>query len=178
MEITRQFAAAEAAKGDVFSALGIDWMMLIFQVIAFIILVWLLAKFVYPWLMKSVDERQSAIDAAAKASAAAQADAAEAEARIKKLLTEARTEADDIVASAKLEAGASLSATEAKAKKRADQIVADAHSQISKDVVAAKQALHNETLELVTLATEKILGQAVSGAVDEKIITRAVKEAK
>lgn len=177
MEITRQFAST-GTSGNILSALGIDWMMLIFQVIAFLILVWLLAKYVYPWLMKSVDERQSAIDAAATASSEAQAAAIETAKKVEELLIQARSEADEIVASAKVEATASLSATEAKAKKRADQIVADAQAQLGKEIVAAKQALHNETLELVALATEKVLSSAVTAQVDAKLIARAVKEAK
>ena len=66
MTFLSQFASeAAAADKDLFSALGIDWRLLILQIIAFLILVVLLGKFVYPWLMKSVDERQAGIEAAA-----------------------------------------------------------------------------------------------------------------
>ena len=33
-------ASTEAASGDIFSALGIDWKTLILQIVAFLILVW------------------------------------------------------------------------------------------------------------------------------------------
>ncbi len=56
MEYVTQFAATEeVASGDILTTLGIHWELLVFQIIAFLILVWALGKFVYPWLMKSVD---------------------------------------------------------------------------------------------------------------------------
>ncbi len=181
MEILRQFAATEATttgSSDIFSALGINWMLLIFQIVAFLILVALLAKFVYPWLMKSVDERQDKINAASKAASEAQAAAADAEVRVEKLLKKARGEAADIVATAKLESATALAASEEKAKKRAEQIVADAQDEIQKEVIAAKTALHNETLELVALATEKVVGKTVSAKIDESLIADALKAVK
>lgn len=171
-----QFAATETAEGGITGALGIDWKMLIIQIIAFLVLLWLLNKFVYPWLMKSVDERQASIEAGAKAADDAQKKAAKAEKEVAKLLDEARAQAGEIVTTAKEEAAAAVEAAESKAKQRADVIVANAHEQISKDVVAAKKALRNETIELVALATEKVVGEAVNDKLDADIVKRTVKD--
>jgi F-type H+-transporting ATPase subunit b len=173
-----QFASTEPASGGIFEALGIDWQLLILQIVAFLILVLLLRKFVYPWLMKSVDERRDNIEAAGKAATAAQAAAVDAEARVAKLLKQARVEAADIVATAKLESAAALTASEDKAKKRADQIVSDAKSDIDKQVLAAKTALHNEAIELVIAATEKVVGKTVTASIDASLIADSVKAAK
>ena len=49
MELLTQFAAAETgANQDIFSTLGIHWELLVLQIVAFIILVWALGKWVYP----------------------------------------------------------------------------------------------------------------------------------
>jgi F-type H+-transporting ATPase subunit b len=178
MNITTQFAAANAPSGDLFSALGIDWKMLVFQLIAFAVLVWLLGKFVYPSLIKVVDDRQNEIEAGSKAAEAAKKQAGEAKTEVEKALKQARLEASDIVSTAKEEAAAALEKAEAKSKERAERIVADAHDQITKDVVAAKKALHNETLELVAQVTEKVLGKTVTAKVDKSVISAAIKEAK
>lgn len=173
-----QFAAASPASGGLFEALGIDWKTLILQIVAFLILVWLLGKFVYPWLMKSVDERRDNIEAATKAADEAKNAAADAQAQVAKLLKKAQAEAKDIVATAKLESAAALSASEQKAQKRAEQIVSEASAELAKDVLAAKKALHNETLELVALATEKVVGTLVSGTNNSQLISDAVKAVK
>jgi len=178
MTVLTQVAASETTNGGIFGALGVDWKMLIFQIIAFLILMWFLGKFVYPWLIKSVDERAKAIEDGVKAAADAQAAALDAENRVTELLKEARTEARDIIATAKIEATNALTAAEERAKKRADQIVTEAHAEIEKDIRQAKITLHNETLSLVTLATEKVLGKAASKDIDSKLITATLKELK
>lgn len=178
MEILTQFAATEAASGGVLSALGIDWQMLIFQIVAFLILVFLMGKYVYPILMKTVDKRQAEIEASTQAAAEAEQKADQTKAEMAKLLKKARNEASDIVTTAKEEANAVLEKADKKAKERAERVVADAHEQIEKDVVAAKKALHNETLSLVAQATEKVLGKTVTAKVDDTLISEAIKESK
>jgi F-type H+-transporting ATPase subunit b len=174
-----QFAAETTTdNGDIFSALGIDWRLLILQIIAFLILVFLLGKFVYPWLMKSVDERQASIEAAAKATAAAQEAAEKNHEQVAALLAKARQEAAEIVDTAKIESAEIVSTSEKKAKKSAEQIVAEAHVQIGKDVENVRKQLHNETLELVALATEKVIGSSLDKKVDGDLIAKAVKESK
>lgn len=171
------FATTEhSASGDIFTSLGINGQMLLFQAVAFLILVFVLSKWVFPVLMKAVDDRQDAIEAGTKAAEAAEKKAAESEEQLRKLLKEARDEAKDIVTTAKDEAAAMIADSEEKAKKRAEKIVNNAHDQLEKDVIAARKALRNDTVELVALATEKVLGKAVNADIDKKIITEAVKE--
>lgn len=171
-------ATEESANEDVFSALGIDVGLLIVQIVAFLVLVWLLGKFVYPLLMKQVDERQKNIEEAAEAAKKAQRAAADSEAETAELLATARKEATEIVATAKLEATAMVNASEEKARSIAEKISADAHAQIAKDIDKARRELHDETLELVALATEKIVRKKVDTTTDATLISEALKEAK
>lgn len=178
MNFLTNFAETAAANEDIFTALGIDWRLLILQIVAFLILVWLLGKFVYPWLMKSVDERQANIEEAARAAKKAQESAADSQAETAELLAKARKESAEIVATAKLEASEMASNSEAKAKSTAEKIVADAHAQISKDIDKARRELHDETLELIALATEKIVRKKMDSKADEALITDVLKGAK
>jgi F-type H+-transporting ATPase subunit b len=169
-------AATPEASSDVFSALGIDWRLLILQIIAFLILVFLLAKFVYPWLIKQVDERQAGIEAAAKAATEAQASAAESQQQTAELLNKARAEAAEIVDTAKLEANNMLQASEQKARSAAEKISQDGQAEIERSIAAAKRDLHNETLELIALATEKVIHQKLDSKADAQLIASALKE--
>lgn len=171
-------AAAETTNPDVLTSLGIDWQLLVLQIVAFLILVVILGKFVYPVFVRIIDERQEQIEAGTKAAHDAEKKAARAEKEVEKLLKEARSQAKDIVQTAKEEAVAAIEAAEGRAKQKADAIVASAKEQIEKDVIAAQKTLHNETLDLVALATEKVLGGSLSDKVDSKIIAAAVKEAR
>lgn len=178
MEFVTTFAKAEAASGGVFEALGIDWTTLVLQIIAFLILVWLLGKYAYPVLIKVVDERQASIDAGAKAADEAKEKAEKAKTDVDALLKDARKQASEIVATAKEEANAAIEAAGAKAKTHAEAVVAQAHEQIEKDVIAAKKTLHNETLDLVALATKNVIGNVVDAEIDRKIIESATSDAK
>jgi F-type H+-transporting ATPase subunit b len=179
MDILRQFAESSGAPDEsLVGMLGIDWKMLVFQIVAFLVMLLLLSKFVYPWLIKSVDERQKKIEIGAKAAAEAQDKALEAEKRISKLMSEARIEANEIVAAAKAEATETLNETEEKSRQLADRIATSAQKQIDKDVLAAKNALRGEMVELVALATEKVAGKVVSNKVNNELITDAVKDAE
>jgi F-type H+-transporting ATPase subunit b len=175
---TQMAETASSGEKGIFASLGIDWTLLVLQLIAFLILVVLLRKFVYPVFIRVIDERQEKIDESVKAAQAAEQKAESAQEDIAALLKEARKEAKDIVTTAKDEAAAMVEASDKKAKQRAEKIVADAHEQIEKDVIAARKTLHNDTIDLVALATEKVVGASVTDKIDSKIIANAIKEAQ
>ena len=170
-----QFATAEA-ETDILTGLGIKWELVVFQIIAFLLLVFVLAKWIFPIFFKIIDKRQEAIEASNKAAIEASKHAEKAQAEIDKLLKVARTEAKDIVATAKEEATSMVQDAEIKGRANAEHIVAEAHDAIAKEVIAAKKALHNETIDLVAAATEKVVGKIIDNKVDTKLIKSALEE--
>lgn len=171
-------AATAGHEPSFFEALGIDWQLLVLQTIAFLILLWFLGKFVYPPLTRMLDKREADIEAGVKAAQEAEKKAEQTQAEVEKLLKKARSEASEIVATAKEEANATVETADIKAKERAERIVADAHAQLEKDVLAARKALRDETLNLVAAATEKVVGNTVDAKVDKTVIENAVKGVK
>ena len=61
---------------------------------------------------------------------------------------------------------------EADAKKRSDHIVAEAHEEIEKDVLAARKALEKDTIDLVKRAAS----QVTMGLADDKLDTAMIKK--
>jgi len=176
--ILLQFSNAEAPSGGIMESLGIDWQALILQVIAFLILLFLLSKFVFPTLTKILDDRQTKIDLANKAAEHAKQAAGEAELKVSELLKKARNEADDILSLAKLESENNVNASEKKAKKQAEQIIESAQADISRQIDSAKKALYDETLELVSMATGKIIGETMTEKLDKDFIEKSIKDIK
>jgi len=169
---------AEAASGNMFTSLGIDWKMLILQGVAFVIFVVVMAKWVMPPLVKAVDDREKRIADAVNAATKAEAKAEKAEADVEKALRQARKDAADILATAHDEAAAALAKAHDKAKADAEHIVKNAHDQLQKDIMAARDALRKDTVELVALATEKVVGTAVTKSVDKKLIETSLASAE
>lgn len=170
------FAAAEHAEksGNLLTSLGIDWKLFVSQALAFAILLGILGRFVYPVLIKSIDQRREKIEAGLKEAQESHKALQEAEARVEKLLAEARKEADAIVARSHEESNAMVREAETKAKQRGERMVADAKSQIDADVVKARAALKKDTMQLVALATEKIIHEKLDATKDEQLVERAL----
>lgn len=172
------FAATEASGGNggLLGSLGIDVRLLIVQSIAFLVLLWVLSKFVYPVLASMLDKREATIREGINAAQEAEQKADEAKAEMERLLDDARKQAGQIMSSAKSEAASVIEAADTAAVERAERIVADAQAQIEKDIQAAQKALHDETISLVALATEKVIGKAVTPEIDKKVIASAIKD--
>ena len=169
-------ASTEEASAGLFEALGLDAKLLIEQAIAFLILVAILGKFVYPALVKAIDARRDQIEAGMQEAKQAEEALVNAEAKVADLLAEARKEADDIIARTQQEASSMVTDAEEKAKARAGQIVKDARAQLDTDIVRARRALKEETVQLVALATEKIVGEKLDGSKDAGLIKEALQE--
>lgn len=173
-----QFASAAADESNLLSTLGVDVQLLILQTIAFLLLLVILSKWVFPVLARMLDKREQQIADSVNAAVAAEKHAAEAEANVAQIMKDARHQADELLASAKSEATSMLSAADKKSRERAEQLVAEAEAEIRKDIEAARSSLRRETLNLVAEATEKVVGRSVNAPVDRKIVAAAVKEAE
>lgn len=175
----QQFATAAAApKESILDGLGINFTLLILQAIAFLLMVVILAKWVYPVFLRIIDERQAKIDESTKAAEKAQKAAESAEENVAAELKKARKEAADIVATAKTEAAQMVEKADANAKVRAERIVAEAHEEIDKSVIAAKKTLERETLQLVKKAAGLAVAGVADSKLDEKLIKKSIEEAK
>lgn len=177
MQLLTTFAEASGG-GDVFSALGIEWQTLVFQIVGFIILVIVMMKWVYPVLIKSVDERQRKIDEGLKAARDASDNAAKVQADIDAKLTEARKTAKDIVATAREESAAIIDDASQKAKVQTERSLALANEQITKDVQSARQALEATTIDLIARATEKVVQRSYTSSDDKEIIATSLKNVR
>ncbi len=168
-------AAAESSPG-LLQALGIDWKLFVAQGIAFLILVGVLGKFVYPVLVKAIDSRRESIEAGIKEAKEAEEALGKAEAKVAEMLAAARKDADDILARTQKEAANVVAEAEGKAKVRADQIVADARAQLDLDVAKAREVLRKDTVELVALATERVVGEKLDDRKDAELVKKALAE--
>ncbi len=175
-----QFATAGSSDsgGDLFSSLGIDWKLLILQSVAFLILLWILKKFVYPPLANMLDKREQDIRASADAAMEAEKHAAEAEARAAKLIDKAKRQAADIVTTARDDALQLTDDAHKKAEAKTESLLKSARDEIGREVESARKALQSETLELVAMASGKILDEKIDTKKDGELIRRAIKGAK
>lgn len=178
LQIVTRFASEAAGQSSALDTLGIDFKQMIFQMIAFGILIFVLSKWVFPVFIKAIDERQERIERSLEAAKIAEEKSVNAQAEIDKLIEEARKESADIIAVAHKEASAMVEDAESKAQRKAEHIVSEAKAQLDTEILKAKTELAKEAKLLVANATEKIIGEKLTSATDEKLIDKALREAK
>ena len=158
------------------SNLGINWQDMILQLLAFAILVFILAKWVYPPILAMLDRREKLIEDSVKNAKKANDRAALMDAGIERKLTEASEQASDILDAARKQNEQILIDGEKEAQKRADFIVSSARKQLAEDIESARKTLRDETVELVGMATEKIICEKVDSKKDQELIRESVGE--
>lgn len=173
--IIRQFAEESSGGGDLLGTLGIDWTALLLQTISFIILVVILAKWIYPPIAAMLDRHDKRIEDAMNAAKEAEQRASESEAQTAAMLEKSRVEAAEIIESAKKESAEMMVKAEEDATMRAEAIVASARADLERDVEQARAALRGEMVELVALATEKVIDTKIDQQ-DTKIIQKVLEE--
>ena len=156
--------------------LGIHGKLLLAQVVNFLILLWVLKKFVYVPLIKVMETRQGKIEKGLK-------DAEESERRLesmkeeeKRVLEKARKEAQKIIEKAEEQAKKNSEEVTKKTKEKAEQIVQEAKSEIAEEKKKILQEAKSEVAELVFLATKKVVEGEISKK-DNQII-RKITEIK
>lgn len=176
-------AATEAAQSqsqnsDLLSALGIDGKLLLLQSGAFLVLVFILGKFVYPHLLKAIEDRREKIEDGLKNARKADEELKKVEQKVAEIIRTARSEANDILAHSQKEATALVEEAEAKATARAEHIVSEVRAQMDNELAAARAALKKDTAELVAKATEQIIKEKIDAKKDAQLISAALQEAK
>ncbi len=166
--------AAEPESAGLFEALGIDWKLLIEQALAFLVLVAVLGKFVYPALIKSIDARRDTIESSLAEAKKTQEASEKTEKQTEVLLAQARKEADEIIARSQAESVVMITEAESKAKQRAEQVAVDARAQLEADVTKARALLRKEMMGLVTAATEKVVHEKLDATKDAKLVETAI----
>lgn len=172
-----QLAVVESANHaeesqDILTGLGIDGTLLVLQAIAFLLMVFVLAKWVYPVFMRIIDEREAKIEESTKAADEAKKAAEDAESKVEAELKKARKEAAEIVAIAKTEVAQMHDRSDKKAKERAEHIVSEAHKEIEKSILAAQKKLEKDTIDFVKQAASLV----TAGVADDKLDTELVKK--
>jgi F-type H+-transporting ATPase subunit b len=170
-------ATTSAGISGLFTALGIDWRSLILDALAFLITMAILAKFVYPILIKALDAKQDELEAATRLEKQAKSDLETAQKEITKLMEEARKSADEVLANAKTEAANATKVSSQHAAEQAERIVAEAHEQLKRDVRVARETLKTDTVHLVASATETLLGEKLNATTDAKLINKSLEQA-
>ena len=152
------------------------WEMLVTSV-GFLVLLFIVIKFVVPAMEKSYVERRDAIEGGLERAQAAQAEAAQLKNNYEQLLQEARTEASQIREQARTEAAQIVAEARQNASAEASRISEQASVQIGAERQQAVTALRTEVGTLATQLASKIVGEALNDdARSQRVVDRFLED--
>ncbi len=149
----------------------------IVELITFLVMMAVLARYVYPEIVKLAEARQRAIAEQLRESEKARA---EAEARLREAeakLIDARKTAQQVIDAANKSGEQLRQDLRTKAEEEAKRIAESARKEIEVERDRAVQTVRNEVAGLVVSATEKVIGETLDEQKHKKLIDKAIEEA-
>lgn len=146
------------------------------QFVVFFILAWFTMKFVWPPLMKALDERAERIANGLAAAERGKAEMAAAEKRVQAELASARDEGQKRVADAEKRAAAIIEDAKKTASDEAARIIAQAKAEAEQQVTRAREELRNQVAALAVSGAEQILKREVNATAHADLLNQLKTE--
>jgi F-type H+-transporting ATPase subunit b len=146
------------------------------EVIAFLAMIFILARWVYPRVMAAAEARQRQVaqqlEAAERTRQEAEQRLEDAEAR----LQEARNQASEVIEGANRSAEQLRAELRSKAEEDARRLVENARRDIEAERQRALDSVRGEVADLVVAATTKVIGESLDGSRHRQLIEKAITE--
>lgn len=149
---------------------------LVAQMVVFFILWWVVAKFIWPPLVKALDERAKKIADGLAAADKGKAELELANKRVEQALTEARNEGAQRIADAEKRAQMSADEIKQNAQAEAARIVAQAKAEAEQQAVRARESLRDQVATLAVKGAEQILKREVNAQVHTDLLNQLKAE--
>lgn len=160
---------------DLLSKLGVDWRLLIGQIINFLIVLAILYKFAYRPILGFLRKREEKIAKSLLDAQKIEENLKSSEKQKKEIIVLARQEAEGILRQAETAAEKFTTEAAQKARLEMEKIKQEAKSQIEQEKQKAFEELKNQTADLVISLTEKILTEKITDKKDKEMIEETIK---
>jgi len=147
-----------------------------FQMIVFFILGWVTMKFIWPPLIKAIDERRHKIADGLAAAEKGKADLAQAQARIGLMDASAKSELHTRITDAEKHGAQIVEQARAEAEAERARIVAQAKQDAAQEVQRARDALRNDVADLAVKGAEQILKREVNASAHAELLAQLKAE--
>ncbi|MBK6851629.1 MAG: F0F1 ATP synthase subunit B [Burkholderiales bacterium] len=142
------------------------------QLVVFFILAWVTMSFVWPPIVKALDERAKKIADGLSAADKAKTELASANKVVEQKLAESRNETAKLLADAEKRALAIIDEAKKRAEDEGAKIVSAAKAEADQQSVKAREALREQVAALAVKGAEQILKREVNAGVHAELLTR------
>lgn len=159
---------------ELVKSLGIEWHILIAQMVNFAILLAVLGKFVYKPIMKLLDERREGVRKALEREERAAAKLAASEADKDKLLAQARADSQAIIDEAKRDGEELKKKLVAEAQENIKKMQLEAEQKLQSDKRRLVSEVKGEVGALIVDTIERTLGDVLDSRAQGKMVEQAL----
>lgn len=146
------------------------------QIVVFLILLWVINKFIVPPISKMIDERSKKIAEGLAAAERGQKDLDEAKSRADEVVREARDRANQILDQASRRSNEIVEQAKHTAVAEGDRLIAAAKQQTELEATKAREELRKQVAELTVRSASKVLGREIDPAKHADILGKLASE--
>jgi F-type H+-transporting ATPase subunit b len=152
------------------------WGLMIWTLLVFGLTMIVLWKVAFPRIAEALDKRQKMIEDSIDSAERTKREADALLAEYRERLSDARGQADEIVARARRTAEAAENETLAEARTKREEMMEQTRRDIEAETRRAIQQIRSEVADLTVLATEKVTRKSLDGNDQKRLVEEALAE--
>jgi F-type H+-transporting ATPase subunit b len=149
---------------------------LLVQILCFIVFIWVSVRFIWPPMMKALEDRRQNIADGLAAGEQGRKDLELAEVKAREMHLAAKAKSAQMVDQAMQRANSIVEEAKSKARTEGDRLLEIAQGEIQQQYTAAKQTLLQEVTQIAVAGAERILQKEVDKASNDRLINDLVSE--
>jgi len=149
---------------------------LIGQLLAFILFVWFCMRYIWPPMLRILEEREKEIADGLNAASEGKRELEEASVKKKEILKDAKEEAAELINQAGQRANQLVEDAKTSAQKEAEKIKVSAQNDLEQSTKRAREELRSEVATLAVAGAEKILNSEIDEKKNSELIDELTKE--
>jgi F-type H+-transporting ATPase subunit b len=150
--------------------------LMIWTLLVFGISMWLLSKLAFPRIAEALDKRQRAIEDSIDSAERTRREADQLLAEYRERLSEARSQADEIVTRARRTGEATEAEIVSEARGKREEMMEQTRREIEAETRRAIQQIRSEVADLTIAATEKVTRKTLDKDDQKRLVEEALSE--
>lgn len=161
---------------DILKTFGLNWQLLLAQIVNFLIILYVLKRYLYPPLFKVFKKREELVKESIQKAEENEKLLEKARIQEKEVIKKAKVTADELIKESQEQAADIVKKAEEDAKQKADKMLRDAREQIALETEEAQKKLNEYVMKLSIEILEKSLSNVLTEKEQSDIVAKAMKE--
>ena len=161
---------------DILKTFGLNWQLLLAQIVNFLIILYVLKRYLYPPLFNVFKKREELVKDSIKKAEENEKILEKTKNLEKEVIQKAKVTADEIIKEAREQASDIIKKAEEDSKQKSDKMLKDAKAQIELETAESEKKLNKYVIDLSLDLLKKTLANVFNEKEQSEIVQKAMKE--